>query len=48
MTGLPRMLTLFAKTQRFDAGKASPLLSHLLGGEQLDVKGKRALVPGCG
>ena len=40
----PRSL---CNTQRFDASKASPALLHLLDGG-LDVRGKRALVPGCG
>ncbi|KAF6251402.1 S-adenosyl-L-methionine-dependent methyltransferase [Scenedesmus sp. NREL 46B-D3] len=34
--------------QLWDAGKVSPYLGQLLGSKQLDVEGKRVLVPGCG
>uniref|UniRef100_A0A383VW04 Methyltransferase domain-containing protein n=1 Tax=Tetradesmus obliquus TaxID=3088 RepID=A0A383VW04_TETOB len=34
--------------QLWDAGKPSPYLAHLLDSKQLDVAGKRVLVPGCG
>jgi hypothetical protein len=34
--------------QKFDAGRCSPLLTHLLSSGQLQVQGKKAFVPGCG
>jgi hypothetical protein len=34
--------------QLWDAGKVSPYLAHLLDSKQMDVAGKRVLVPGCG
>ncbi|CAL8462654.1 g2187 [Coccomyxa elongata] len=34
--------------QAFDASKSAPALFKLLTSGQLDVRGKRALVPGCG
>lgn len=34
--------------QFFDAGNTSPLLRHLLGSGQLAVRGRKAVVPGCG
>lgn len=40
--------TLSAWLQLWDAGKPSPYLAHLLDSKQLDVAGKRVLVPGCG
>jgi hypothetical protein len=38
----------FVCLQLWDAGKVSPYLAQLLGSKQLDVTGKRVLVPGCG
>jgi hypothetical protein len=34
--------------QLWDAGGSSPQLLELLSSDQLDVRGKRTLVPGCG
>lgn len=34
--------------QMFDAGRSSPLLSHLLSSGELQAKDKRVIVPGCG
>lgn len=34
--------------QMFDAGRCSPLLTHLLSSGELQAQGKKAIVPGCG
>jgi hypothetical protein len=34
--------------QKFDAGRCSPLLTHLLSSGKLQVQGKKTIVPGCG
>ncbi|KAG1669495.1 hypothetical protein FOA52_015662 [Chlamydomonas sp. UWO 241] len=36
------------KGQKFDLGQTAPSLQALLTSGQLDVKGRRVLVPGCG
>lgn len=36
------------RLQKFDAGRSSPLLIHLLSSGKLPVQGKKAMVPGCG
>lgn len=37
-----------SRAQKFDLGQVAPSLQALLSSGQLDVKGKRCLVPGCG
>jgi hypothetical protein len=34
--------------QLFDVGGSSPVLHKLLDSGELDVKGKRVVIPGCG
>jgi hypothetical protein len=46
VTGI-HLILCSALLQKWDAGKVSPLLSHLLKTD-LDVRSRRVLVPGCG